>query len=246
MHVPLVVSLAALLIAPAAACAPMPSATSPPLTPSSSPSLTPSPSPLASASSQSIAIAVTFYPQRDPDWCDPADLEMWLELDGAPLPASETAAQRALWNYEIAHNDGFTLQQWHASPYAVAATFDHFAGRSDVGDAAFDSLSAGGDRLSQSLTAGQPAIVLVDRGTHHVLVKGATLGPSGSAAPPLSVDVADPWTYSPTRDGFPAMGQDTTLSWSDFSQRFTADDPQDPGIWSGKWVVIAIGLPLSG
>ena len=173
---------------------------------------------------------------------------MWLELDGASMPASgEVAIQQALWNYEVAHNDGFTLAQWHASPYAVAAAFDHFANRTDVGDAPFADAASAGAVISQSVAVRrEPVIALVDRGSHYVLVSGVTLGSEGAAAPPTSVLVHDPWTYGPVRGDYAAMGASLEMTWADFVTRFTIDDPHDLGIWSGRWVLIAAGLPLRG
>jgi hypothetical protein len=201
----------------------------------------------AATAARRVSLPVHFHLQRDPDWCDPADLEMWLELDGVTVAPGEAAAQGALWNFEITHNDGFTLAQWHASPYAVAAAFDHFAGRSDVGDATFDDLSSAGVVISQSVAVRhEPVIALVDRGSHYVLVSAVELTAAGAGAPPASVVVNDPWTYGPTRDGYPAIGTSAELSWSEFARRLTPDDPSDVGIWSGHRVLIAAGLPLRG
>jgi hypothetical protein len=225
---------------PASPVAPTPTATAAPVpTPTAAPTPTVPPR---------VALPVHFHPQRDPDWCDPADLQMWLELDGVNVGATgEVAIQQRLWNYEISHNDGFTLDQWHASPYAVAATLDHFAGRTDVGDQAFKDVRTAGVAISASV-AGQhePLIALIDNGTHYVLLSGVTLGPGGVGAPPASVTVNDPWTYGPTRVGYATMGTTSELAWPDFVKRFTPDDPRDVGIWSGRWVLMATGLPLRG
>ncbi|HET9015272.1 MAG TPA: hypothetical protein VFN57_06730 [Thermomicrobiaceae bacterium] len=202
----------------------------------------------AGANGISVQLPVIFHAQQDPNWCDPADLETWLQLDGAPLPSGDDhAIQASLWSYEISHNDGFNLAQWSASPYAVAATFDHVSGRTDVGDAAYTDPTQAGIRISQSIAVlHEPVIALVDNGTHYILVTGVTLGPGGAAAPPASVTIYDPWTLAPTRDGFPAMGQGTTWNWATFLTRFNPDATTDPGIWSGHWVLVATGLPLAG
>ncbi len=195
-----------------------------------------------------VALPIRFHPQRDPDWCDPADLQMWMELDGVGgLPSTEFDAQRQIWNYEIAHNDGFTLAQWHASPFAVASAFDHFAQRADVGDSPFSDVQSAGTVISRSVAERQePLIALIDGGSHYVLISGVTLGPGGTAGAPAAVLLNDPWTYGPTRGGYTTLGTRVELSWSDFVKRFTPDDPHDLGIWSGKWVLIAVGLPLRG
>lgn len=193
-----------------------------------------------------VDLPITFHAQQDPDWCDPADVQMWLELNGTALPGStDTEIQSNIWNYEIANNDGFTLAQWHAAPYAVASALNAFSGVNGVGDAAFGDIQDAGAVISRSIAVDQqPVIALVDNGTHYVLLTGVTPGPGGVDAPPKSVTVYDPWTLSSDRDGFPAMGQGTQWDWVTFSTRFTRDSTIDPGIWSGNWVLIASGLPL--
>ena len=193
-----------------------------------------------------VDLPVTFHAQQDPDWCDPADVQMWLDLNGTALPgSSDSEIQGNIWNYEIANNDGFTLAEWHASPYAVASALNAFSGVNGVGDAAFDNIHDAGAVISRSIaTDQQPVIALVDNGTHYVLLTGVTLGPGGIDAPPKSVTVYDPWTLSANRGDFPAMGQGTTWDWVTFSTRFDRDSTADPGIWSGNWVLIATGLPL--
>ncbi|HEU4792202.1 MAG TPA: hypothetical protein VFS96_00960 [Nitrolancea sp.] len=195
----------------------------------------------------SVQLPVRFHAQQDPIWCDPADIQMWLELIGAPLPGDDdTSIQRAIWDYEISHNAGYTLDEWAASPYAVASALNHYAGRTDVGDLPFSDFEQAGIRISRSIAIDhQPVIALVDDGTHYILINGVVLGPGGASAPPIAVTVEDPWTQAPTRVGYPAMGQGTRLDWETFATRFTVDSSRDPGIWSGKWVLIASGIPLS-
>jgi hypothetical protein len=219
-----------------AAAAP-PEATAPPPATAPEPAVTP----------QTVALPVQMHAQQDPDWCDPADLETWLQLDGIAQPADPAAAQRAIWNYEIAHNDGFTLAQWHASPYAVAAALDHFAGRTDVGDQVYDRVEDAGVVISRSIaTSHEPVIALIDDGNHYVLISGVTLGPLGVAAPPTSLIVHDPWNYGPMRLGYPALGLTAEMTWSEFAAHLSPDDPHDVGIWSGHRVLMAAGLPLRG
>jgi hypothetical protein len=196
---------------------------------------------------QTVSLPVHMHAQQNSDWCDPADLETWLELDRVVQPADQVAAQRAIWDYEVAHNDGFTLAQWHASPYAVAAAFDHFANRTDVGDQVYDNVNDAGLVISRSVAAQhEPVIALIDDGNHYVLISGVTLGPGSVSAPPASLTVHDPWTYGPMRLGYPALGLTTEMSWSDFVKHLTPDDPHDVGIWSGHRVLIARDLPLRG
>lgn len=191
-------------------------------------------------------VPITFHAQQDPDWCDPADVQMWLDSSGVALAGrSDADVQRSIWNYEISHNDGFSLQQWHASPYAVAAALNAFGAPQPVGDASFDDIQIAGVVIARSLAVlHQPLIALVDDGNHYVLITGVVLGPGGVDSPPKSVTVYDPWTISARRGSYPAMGQGTEWDWVTFSTRFNRDSTHDGGIWSGKWTLIAAGLPL--
>ncbi|MGA7671645.1 MAG: hypothetical protein WBW04_14555 [Nitrolancea sp.] len=191
-------------------------------------------------------VTVTFHAQQDPDWCDPADVQTWLDSTGVTLSgSSDSDIQSGIWAFEISHNDGFSLAEWHASPYAVAAALNAFGATEPIGDAAFDDIYSAGQVISRSLAVyGQPVIALVDDGSHYVLVTGVELGPGGIDTPPKSVTVYDPWTISADRGNYPAMGQGTVWDWVTFSTRFNRDSTIDPGIWSGKWTLIAAGLPL--
>ena len=149
------------------------------------PSALPAPSPeLAGAplvTAGEVQIPIIYHSQQDPDWCDPADIEMWLQADGVSLPVGdEHAIQQQFWTYETDNNDGYTIAQWNASPYAVASTLDHYGGWSDIGDQPQPTADAAGLVISYSLDVlHQPVIVMVGAGTHYVLVTGAELGPPG-------------------------------------------------------------------
>jgi hypothetical protein len=70
-----------------------------------------------------IELAYSYHSQQNGDWCDPADIEMWLQADGIALPSGDDhAVQQTFWSHETSHNDGFTIAQWNASPYAVAVS----------------------------------------------------------------------------------------------------------------------------
>ena len=198
------------------------------------------------ATPTSVTLAVTYHSQQDPDWCDPADLQMWMQADGVTLPPGDDhAIQQKLWDYELSHNDGYTVQQWDASPYAVAVTLNHFASRSDIGDAPQPSLEAAGIQISRSLTVShEPVIVMLGGGAHYVLITGAALGPDGTEAPPVEVTVDDPLKYG-VGGTSPDPSRGTTMSWDQFAGSYTANTNHG-GIWADKWVLIAPGISLEG
>ena len=188
---------------------------------------------------------------RDRNWADPAVLETWLDFDHTgTLPADEAMAQRRLWDYEGAHNGGFTPSQWEYSPYAVARTFNDFAGQARVGDRPFDDARSAGAAISDSVyRRHEPVIALVDDAKTYILIVGVTLGQGGVTAPPERVIVDDPWpigTYGPVRNegSAAALGLDREMTWQEFLAHFTPVPSGLPGGWSGRWVLVAAGLPL--
>jgi hypothetical protein len=230
--------------APSAA-APAAAAAGPDLAPTGTSVASPDAEPQATIAPQPqpTAVAVSFHRQMDPDWCDPADLQMWMQALGVALPGSnDHDIQQAIWDYELAHNDGYTLDQWNASPYAVAAAFEHFSGQV-AGDPAPASADAAGAMLSRSITINhQPAIVMVGHGSHYILVTGVTLGPAGVDGPPADVTVIDPLAQGDNPID-PATGGTATYGWSQFTSELFTVVQNRPGSWEGHWIVIAADQP---
>ncbi len=193
-----------------------------------------------------IEIQVSYHSQQTGDWCDPADIEMWLQADGVTLPPGDDhAVQQRFWNYETSHNDGYTIAQWNASPYAVTVTLDAF-GDIGAGDAPQPSLDAAGVVISRSIALlHQPVIAMVSGGSHYVLVTGVELGVGGAAAPPLAVTVANPLQFGVGANPPTGSNGAVTMEWSDFAAWYTPNTHHG-GIWAGQWVLIANGIGLAG
>ena len=151
-----------------------------------------------------------------------------------------------LWSYETSHNDGYTIAQWNASPYAVAVTLDHFGNRSDVGDAPQPSLEAAGTVISHSIAdLHQPVIVMVGGATHYVLITCVKLGGKGANGPPVAVTLANPLQFGVGASPPSGSNGAISMSWADFTGWYTANTHHG-GVWAGKWVLIAAGIPLAG
>jgi hypothetical protein len=215
------------------------------------PALTPVPIPAlaqpASVQLTQVQLPISYHSQQTGDWCDPADIEMWLQADGVGMAGlDDYGIQERFWNYELANNDGYTLSQWNASPYAVAVTLDHFSGWEDIGDEPQPTVDAAGVVISYSLDVlQQPVIVMVGGGVHYVLVTGVTLGPGGDDAPPVAVTVDDPLAYG-VASGPPAgTSASQEMSWDDFTDWYTPN-VNHGGIWANQYVLIAAGIPLAG
>ena len=109
------------------------------------------------------------------------------------------ALQSAIWDWETAHNAGFTVDQWDCSPYAVASAATHW-----MSDATFEHFTysdpGAGSRVLAWLLANrqmrEPSVALIWRGLHYVLVRGVrAIGDPGSdpsGAELLGFYVADP------------------------------------------------------
>ena len=219
----------------------------PTATPVPKPATTPTLAETPLVSLSGVQIPIAYHSQQDGDWCDPTDIEMWLQADGVSLHGlDDYAIQQGFWNHELANNDGFTLSEWNASPYAVAVTLDRFGGWDEIGDDPQPTADAAGVVISHSLDIlQQPVIVMVGGGVHYVLVTGVTLSAAGADAPPLSVTVDDPLAYGVS--GTPPAGSNgtETMSWDDFTDWYTANTNHG-GVWAGEWVLIAAGIPLVG
>lgn len=153
-----------------------------------------------SASNQpfDVHLAVPYAPQLTPVWCDPADIEMWRGYHTGDPAGGTYALQQAVWSWEEAHNDGFTVDQWDCSPFAVASAahqwipslgFDHFR---------YDDALAGTRLLAWLLAHPayhEPSVALIWRGDHYVLVRGVRADSDPSQNPAAQIFgfyIADP------------------------------------------------------
>lgn len=193
-----------------------------------------------------LDLPVPFRRQMTDVWCEAADLQMWAEYSGHRT-GPDYQTQQELWDWELAHNMGYTVDQWNASPYAVASAahyimpelgFNHF--RYD------DPLEA--TRVMAWFIANpayrQPSIALIWRGDHYVLVRGVRADSDPYANYPrakiLGVYVADP-----NKGSRSWLGEDRYIPIAEWlSSHFTAATyltphtgvPGDP--WQGKYVAI--------
>jgi hypothetical protein len=194
-----------------------------------------------------VDLSVPVHRQMTPVWCDPADLQTWVEYDSGQSLGPSTPIQQQFWNWELAHNAGFTEQQWDASPYAVASAahqwlpgrgFNHFIYN--------DPIQA--TKMMAWLLANphyaEPSVATIWWGDHYVLVRGvrATANPytNYDQAQILGVYVMDP------NQGRPSwLGQDRYLPLNAWITRYlTPVSYLTPGagvpgdVWQGKYVTM--------
>src|SRR3954447_17638013 len=72
-----------------------------------------------------LNLPVPFYRQLTAVWCDPAVIQSWYEYTSGERVAEGSPFQSTTWDGEASHNLGFTLEEWNASPYAVASALHH-------------------------------------------------------------------------------------------------------------------------
>jgi uncharacterized protein YraI len=145
-----------------------------------------------------VDLPLPYHRQLTPIWCDPADVEMWREYKTGEAAPSSQAFQQSVWDWELAHNAGFTQEQWDCSPYAVASALDHWMPGTGFDHFVYDDAMAA-TRCVAFLTAHpgyrEPSVANIWRGDHYILVRGvrATADPAKDpGARILGLWVADP------------------------------------------------------
>ena len=194
-----------------------------------------------------LDLSLPYYRQLTSIWCDPADLETWVEYDqGQSLGDSYTAQQR-FWSWELSHNDGFTVQQWDASPFAVASAAHQWLPDRGFNHFIYDDPIAATSMVAWLLANPkyrEPSVANIWWGDHYVLVRGvrATADPylAYPQAKILGVYVMDPNRGRPSW-----LGEDRYIPIDAWTSRYlTPVSYLTPGsgvpgdVWQGKYVTI--------
>ncbi|HET8630695.1 MAG TPA: hypothetical protein VFL91_25030 [Thermomicrobiales bacterium] len=190
-------------------------------------------------------LALNWHRQMTDDWCDPADIQSWTEyLTGTRFP-DDTAIQSRIWDFELSHNLGYTVDQWDASPYAMAAALHWLNPGRGFNHWIYDDPVEATKVMAYMLAApggGQPAIAVIRGGTHYILVTGVVADSDPYANYPnahiLGVYVSDPFIDYP---GAAAkwLGKDGYLTLDEWLSIFTPNHwgvPGDP--WQDKYVTV--------
>ncbi len=193
-----------------------------------------------------IDLPVPFHRQNTAYWCDPADLQSWVEYVQGQSLGAEVPVQQRFWDWEAAHNAGYTLQQWNASPYAVASAADQWMPGRGYNHFMYDDPMAATTTVAWLLANPayrEPAVALIWEAEHYVLVRGvrATADPFlDPQARILGVYVMDP-----NQGGRSWLGEDRYIPISEWLGRHltavtyltpSSGVPGDP--WQGKYVMI--------
>ncbi|MDP2659794.1 MAG: SH3 domain-containing protein [Dehalococcoidia bacterium] len=194
-----------------------------------------------------LDLAIPFHPQMNAIWCDPADLQSWVEYDLGGSLGESYGVQQDLWDWELGNNAGFTLDEWNASPYAVASAAHRW-----LPDRGFNHFIYDDPVQATTTTAwllanpeyGEPAIALIWQADHYVLVRGvrATSDPflDYPHAQVLGLYLMDPNQASPSW-----LGEDRYVPIVDWLSAFLtpvtyltphSGVPGDP--WQDRYVVV--------
>jgi len=157
-----------------------------------------------------VDLVIPYARQLTDVWCDPADIEMWIGYHDPSRSGARYDRQQAIWDWEIAHNAGFTVDQWNCSPFAVASAahewmpeigFDHF--HYDDAEVATRTMAW----LLASPAFGEPSIALIWRGDHYVLVRGVRAD-SDPTRDPLGAQILGVYVADPNRGSASWLGED--------------------------------------
>lgn len=194
-----------------------------------------------------LDLALPYHRQLTPIWCDPADLQTWIEYDTGKSLGPSYAAQQHFWDWELGHNDGFTVQQWDASPYAIASAAHQWLPKRGFNHFIYDDPTAATKMMAWLLANPkyhEPSVATIWWGDHYVLVRGvrATANPylDYPDAKILGVYVMDP------NEGRPSwLGEDRFIPMDTWISRYlTPVSYLTPGsgvpgdVWQGKYVTV--------
>ncbi len=205
----------------------------------------------------SVDLPVPFRRQLTAVWCDPAVIQSWYEYATGQPVADSYAFQAATWEWEASHNLGFTLEEWNASPYAVASALHHH-----MPDRGFNHWKSDDPVVATRVLAWflahpafrQPAIALIWRGAHYVLVRGVEAEGDPYRDYPAAV-IRGVYVLDPNQGDRTWLGIDRYIPLAEWTRDYIkpvsyltphTGVPSDQ--WQGKYVTILadwqVGPPL--
>ena len=152
-----------------------------------------------------------------------------------------------MWNWELAHNDGFTVQEWDASPFGVASAAHQWMPNHGFNHFIYNDPMVATETMAWLLATPhyrEPSIATIWWGDHYVLVRGvrATANPylDYPKAKILGVYVMDP------NQGRPSwLGEDRYIPINAWITKYlTPVSYLTPGsgvpgdVWQGKYVTM--------
>lgn len=202
-----------------------------------------------------VDLTVPVHRQMTRVWCDPADLQTWVEWAAGQSLGDATPVQQQFWDWELSHNDGFTVDQWDASPYAVASAAHQWLPQRGFNHFIYDDPTNATVMMAWLLANPayrEPSIANIWWGDHYVLVRGfrATADP---VANPTTSRILGVYIMDPNQGRPSWMGQDRYIPIDAWITRYlTPVSYLTPGsgvpgdVWQGKYVTIQRDWTNSG
>jgi hypothetical protein len=211
----------------------------------------------APATAYQLNLPVPFYRQLTAVWCDPAIIQSWYEFATGRTAPDSYAFQAATWEWEAAHNLGFTTDEWNHSPYALASALHHHMPDRGFSHWKADDATAATKVLAWFLANPayrQPGIALIWRGAHYVLVRGVEAEGDPYRDYPHAT-IRGVWVMDPNQGDRSWLGTDRYIPMGEWTSRhltpvsYLTPHTGVPGDqWQGKHVTILadwrVGPPL--
>ena len=203
--------------------------------------------PPADAVAFDLDLALPYHRQATAVWCDPADLQSWVEYDRGQSLGQDYSVQQQFWNWELSHNAGFTEDQWDASPYAVASAAHQWLPERGFNHFIYDDPMAATATVAWLLANPkyqEPSVGLIWQGDHYVLIRGVRATSDPYLTYPQA-RILGFYVMDPNRGGRSWLGEDRYIPIDDWVNSYltpvTYLTPHTgvPGdVWQGKYVTI--------
>jgi hypothetical protein len=194
-----------------------------------------------------VDLAVPVHRQMTPVWCDPADLQSWVELDTGLSLGDATPVQQQFWDWELSHNAGFTVEEWDASPFAVASAAHQWLPQRGFNHFIYDNPNAATLTMAWLLANPayrEPSIANIWWGDHYILIRGfrATADP---VANPTTARILGVYVMDPNQGRPSWLGRDRYIPIDAWITRYltpvsylTYGSGVPGDVWQGKYVTI--------
>jgi hypothetical protein len=194
-----------------------------------------------------INLPVPFQRQLSAVWCDPAIIQSWYEYATGQTVADSRAFQAATWDWELSHNLGFTVEEWNASPYAVASALHHHMPERGFNHWKSDDALTATRMMAWFLAHPgfrQPSVALIWRGAHYVLVRGVEVE-GDPYRNPETATIRGVYVLDPNQGDRSWLGANTYIPIGEWTSRhltpvsYLTPSTGVPGDqWQGKYVTI--------
>ncbi len=194
-----------------------------------------------------LDLALPFHRQMTAVWCDPADLQSWIEYNQGRSLGPSFEVQQSLWDWELSHNAGFTEDEWNASPFAVASAAQHWLPDRGFNHFLYDDPEAATTTVAWLLANPkyrEPSVALIWEGNHYILIRGVRATADPFVAYPQA-QILGVYVMDPNQGGASWLGEDRYIPLADWVSSYltpvsylTPSTGVPGDVWQGKRVMI--------